>query len=166
MKGGMQMTVSIYGISDRSKKIGPLLNAAEFFVTQLLGKRMADGVTIDIEVRKTFDAAGECVNEDGTTRSRWFTIILKEQKLDTMLLTLAHEMVHVKQHVRNEISYKRATRCKPDQMTSEVHLWRGEEWVPGKNEDEYFDAPWEVEAYGREGGLVHRFIEKSPANRK
>jgi hypothetical protein len=164
MKGGMQMTVSIYGISDRSKKIGPLLNAAEFFVTQLLGKRMADGVTIDIEVRRTFDAAGECVNEDGTTRSRWFTIILKEQKLDTMLLTLAHEMVHVKQHVRNEITYKRATRGKPDQMTSEVRLWRGEEWAPGKTEDEYFDAPWEVEAYGREAGLVHRFIEKGPAN--
>jgi len=157
------MTVSIYGVSDRSKKINPLLNAAEFFLTQLLGKRMADGLTIDIEVHKTFEAAGECINEDGTTRSRWFTIILKEQKLDTMLTTLAHEMVHVKQHVRNEISYRRASRGKTDQTTSEVRLWKGQEWMPGKNEDEYFDAPWEIEAYGRESGLVHRFIEKNQA---
>lgn len=157
------MTVSIYGVSDRSKKIGPLLNAAEFFMTQLLGKRMAEGISIDIEVHKTFEAAGECINEDGTTRSRWFTIILKEQKLDTMLTTLAHEMVHVKQHVRNEISYRRANRGKTDQTTSEVRLWMGQEWMPGKNEDEYFDAPWEIEAYGREGGLVHRFIEKNQA---
>jgi hypothetical protein len=38
--------------------------------------------------------------------------------------------------------------------------------MPGKNEDEYFDAPWELEAYGREGGLVHRFIEKNQVTAK
>jgi hypothetical protein len=32
-------------------------------------------------------------------------------------------------------------------------------WKPARKEDPYFDAPWEVEAYGKEVGLFQRFFK-------
>jgi len=137
--------------------------AAMFFGEILLGKRILNSITLDIEINEHLDVKGEIVNEDGTKMSRWFTIgIQGGMDIAEMITTLAHEMVHLNQHVRNEIGFKkvRVQRGKGKAVTTEVRLWKGEEWKPGKNEDEYFDAPWEIEAYGREGGLVHRFIKK------
>jgi hypothetical protein len=35
--------------------------------------------------------------------------------------------------------------------------WMGQIWKPKGKEDAYFDAPWEIEAYGREVGLNHKW---------
>jgi hypothetical protein len=34
----------------------------------------------------------------------------------------------------------------------------GEIWKPKGKEHHYYDAPWEIEAYGREVGLMHHWI--------
>jgi hypothetical protein len=147
------------------RDIAVLREAAMFFGEILLGKRMLSGIVLDIVINEDLKTKGELVNEDGTKRSRWFTIgIHGGLDLNEMLATLAHEMVHLKQHVRNEISFKEVRVARGGKsILTEISLWKGEEWKPGKNEDAYFDAPWEIEAYGREGGLVHRFIEKNQA---
>lgn len=143
-----------------------LRDAAMFFGEILLGKRILNGIALDIDIDEHLDVKGELVNEDGTKLSRRFRIVIQASlDIDEMLATLAHEMVHLKQHVRNEISFKkvRVQRGRGKAVMTEVRLWKGEEWKPAKNEDAYFDAPWEIEAYGREGGLVHRYIEKCQA---
>lgn len=56
--------------------------------------------------------------------------------------TLAHEMVHVKQYVDGELN---------DTMTT----WRGKR-VNADN-IEYWSQPWEIEAMGKEQGLLTKF---------
>lgn len=130
--------------------------AAEFFADILMDPRMVRNLTIDIEVIKNLDVQGECVDEDGTRNPRWFTISLKSQKPLEMIKTLAHEMVHVKQHAKNELQggIMVATRGGL-KMTSR---WMGEIWKPKRKECHYYDSPWEVEAYGKEVGLFNRYV--------
>ena len=59
-------------------------------------------------------------------------------------LTLAHEMVHVKQYVRHELK--------------EPTVWKGTNINTDKVE--YWDLPWEIEAHGREIGLFVRWAQK------
>ena len=70
-----------------------------------------------------------------------------KQKLRDLLVTLAHEMVHVKQFSRGEL-YESTKVSK--------HRWQGK-WL--KKDLEYWDRPWEIEAHGREIGLFVRWCE-------
>lgn len=65
------------------------------------------------------------------------------------LLTLAHELVHLKQFVRDElgITFKR----------NGMHFtkWNGE--AINEDEHDWYDWPWEIDANGREYGLWRRY---------
>lgn len=151
------MIITLEGLETEADKADCLTVATEFFAEALLGKRMAKSLTLDLEVRsrKKTDFKGECINEDGTRRSRWFTIVLRNESINEMIKTLAHEMVHVKQHVRNELGKKHVVLHK-DGLDIKTE-WLGTIWEPKKGEDPYYDSPWEIEAYGREVGLAYRF---------
>ena len=75
----------------------------------------------------------------GETRTdmEWFVEILK---------TLAHELVHVKQYVMGELRWRDAGL-----------LYKGINHSPD-NLMEYFELPYEIEAYGREKGLLYGFL--------
>ena len=151
------MIITLEGLSKHPEKAECLVEATEFFGEVLLGKRMAKGITIDLEIRKKTDFKGECVNEDDTRRSRWFTITLRDEDINKMVATLAHEMVHVKQYVRNELGKKHVIIH--DDRLEIQSMWMGELWKPRPGEDPFYDSPWEIEAYGREVGLTHRFVK-------
>lgn len=59
-----------------------------------------------------------------------------------ILETLAHEMVHIKQYINGETN-------------ETLSLWRGKKIDPDKID--YWEHPWEVDAYGREMGLLTKF---------
>ena len=67
----------------------------------------------------------------------------KTQKLYDFLLTVAHEMVHVKQTVRKQLTEKNLT-----------HFWYGQRHTDRRNE------PWEIEAWKLQKPLTHGFIKK------
>lgn len=151
------MNITITG--SRSKKlIKELTEAAEFFALQLMDPRMVRNITLDIEVVDKLEVNGECVNEDDTKSPRWFTITLKRKpKDDDIIKVLAHEMVHVKQYAKNELSKQFRLATGGIRLGSK---WHGEWWKPSSKEDGYWDAPWEIEAYGREVGLIHKWYSK------
>ena len=155
------MEIVITGMVGKRKEKKLLEEAARFFADQLMDPRMVRNLTIDIEVYDNLDVEGECVDEDGVRNPRWFTIGLKGQDIKDMIKTLGHEMVHVKQHAKNELQTGHAVAARGGLKI--YSKWMGEIWKPKGKEDAYFDAPWEIEAYGREVGLVHRFIEKNQA---
>ena len=152
------MQITITGMIGKRKNKVLLKEAAEFFAAQLMDPRMVRNIVLDIEVRDSaFDVQGECVDEDGCRNPRFFTIGLRKQNLDDMIKTLAHEMVHVKQHAKNElqtgvIGVHRGGICV-------LSRWQGEVWKPKRKEDHYYDSPWEIEAYGREVGLFCKWLE-------
>ena len=153
------MQIVVTGMVGKRKEKAMLIEAAEFFAAQLMDPRMVRNLTIDLDVRKNLEVDGECVDEDGVRNPRWFTIGLKRQDIDEMIKTLGHEMVHVKQHAKNELQSGVMIPTKGGlRMTSR---WMGKIWKRKAREDHYFDSPWEIEAYGREVGLYQKWVAKN-----
>jgi len=76
---------------------------------------------------------------------RYFIMeIAKEDDLNTQIETMAHEMTHIRQFVRNEIN-EELTKWKSRKVNSDV--------VP------YADLPWEVEANKVGDKMYEEFIE-------
>ena len=149
------MQVNVTGAKSKTLA-AELTQAARFFAEILIDPRMVRNLTLYIELPKKLDVDGECIDEDGTKNPRWFTIRLKDQKRIDMIKTLAHEMVHVKQHAKNELQGGIMVPTRGGlKMASK---WMGEIWKPKRKEHPYFDSPWEVEAYGKEVGLLQRYI--------
>ena len=136
----------------------------EYALSSLIpSKRLRDNLMIDIHLRHHSNE-GEAKLAEGTNRyrPRAFKIILDHHRMETnemtgetrtdmewfveLLKTLAHELVHVKQYVLGELK------------TRDVGLV-----YKGINHDamnlmEYFELPYEIEAYGREKGLLYGFM--------
>jgi hypothetical protein len=154
------MNITITGMigKHQRKEKALLKEAAEFFANQLMDPRMVRKLTLDIEVYNNLDVEGECVDEDGVRNPRWFTIGLKgDQDIGTMIKTLGHEMVHVKQHAKNELQTGHAIAARGGLKI--YSKWMGEVWKAKRKEDDYFDSPWEIEAYGREVGLFAKWVQ-------
>lgn len=147
------MIISIDGTGPRNAN--KLEQAARFFASQLLHARTVQKLEIDLEVVRNLDVTGECISEDDHKNPRYFTIRLKQQPLDEMIKVLGHEMVHVKQYAKNELSKQYRLARGGLRIGTK---WYGEWWDPKRKEDAYWDAPWEIEAYGREVGLHHKWV--------
>ena len=148
------MIVNVFGAG--KQRSADLEEAARFFANLLMDPRMVRNLEIDVEVEPGLDVMGECVNEDDTKNSRYFTIRLSRNHSDDIIKTLAHEMVHVKQYAKNELGKQLRVSRGGLKITTQ---WQGNDWNPKRKEDAYFDAPWEIEAYGREVGLYAKWIQ-------
>lgn len=160
MKGTV-MEITITGMIGKRKEKKLLEEAARFFAAQLMDPRMVRNITLDIEVYNNLEVEGECVDEDGTRNPRWFTIGLKNQDIKEMIKVLGHEMVHVKQHAKNELQTGHAVAARGGLKI--YSKWMGQIWKPKGKEHDYFDSPWEIEAYGREVGLYHKWLAQEVA---
>lgn len=65
--------------------------------------------------------------------------------LENLIITIAHEMVHVKQYARGQIKHGRNLKSK---------LWMGQ-----KIKSQYYDSPWEIEAYSKERVLANKVFK-------
>lgn len=150
------MLITVTGFN--KSKTAEIEEAVEFFARQLLHGKTVNNLTIDIEKTRRLDVQGECIDEDGTRNPRWFTINIRDAKDDDdVIKTLAHEMVHVKQYAKNELAKEiRVSKGGGFRMATR---WQGKPWSPKSKEDPYWDCPWEIEAYGREVGLYHKWVE-------
>jgi hypothetical protein len=116
----------------------------EFCIKKLMPRMQ----TLDIVVKLKklgSDADGYCLRE---TAREYELEIDHTTGLRRMLETVAHEMVHVKQYARNEMS---------DTVTQKkFYKWK-DTLVPESTD--YWDLPWEIEANGREVGLFIRWAQ-------
>lgn len=150
------MKVYIRGANGKVSK-NKLRYAAQYFAHLLMGKRLSKAVTITIVNKKGINGfLGTVVpTDDNMNLPRNFEIELDASAgVRRQLMTLAHEMVHVKQFARLEMR---------DLVSRPATRWKDEYYEEGSIS--YWDEPWEIEAFGRELGLysrlmVHSRIEK------
>jgi len=109
----------------------------------------------DVYIDLVFDTAieyGFCEVMDNDYRPREFQITLNPLlKPEDMLVTVMHEMVHVKQFVRGELK-----------MTYKPHrkvMWLGKEL----KDVHYAELPYELEAYAMEKKLAEMWLEAKGA---
>jgi hypothetical protein len=127
-----------------------LIRAAKFFGKTLLTKEEFDDVQVEIAVTKNLKGCkGFCEVLDDGRDPRLFRIEMKADIAGEMMSTLAHEMVHLKQYVKNELF---------DCSNGITTKWHGK--LLNVKDSDYFDFPWEIEAYGKEVGLIHKYYRK------
>jgi hypothetical protein len=118
--------------------------AMGFYADYLMKNHAKVDVYLDFEkgYLKSQGNQADCCNDDGKD----FTITVDADLGErAILIALAHEMVHVKQHVCDKFGFNDWIR---------MYRFGGEHYPEDIN---YCDAPWEIEAYGRELDLYKMF---------
>jgi RNAse (barnase) inhibitor barstar len=154
----MIVTVKGFGRSINKK----LEESARFFAQKLMHTRMVENLEIEIKKDRNLDCLGECDCVSNTRNPRVFKIVLKGAgSTKDLLRTLAHEMIHVRQYAKNELGSYRDVVVTRGTKLKTATKWKGEWWTPKRDQDEYFDSPWEIEAYGVEPGLWHKWVTRN-----
>lgn len=73
-------------------------------------------------------------------------VVVRPKSLESMGVTLAHEMVHVKQIAKGTLK-----------TIEGVNYWMGKKY---SRRTKYLDQPWEVEAFSKQELLFRKVIEK------
>lgn len=127
--------------------------AANFYAEYLLSStRIYNNLHVTIEFEK-FDRGSDeygCCDYVEENQSPKFFHITLEKRLNKkeLLLALAHEMVHVKQYAKGEM--------KDMKRPAHIVKWHGQMINP--EDIDYWELPYEIEAYGREKGLYFKFL--------
>jgi len=77
----------------------------------------------------------------------YMVVIKPTRKLTDIGLTLAHEMVHVKQLAKGILKNKQ----------NGVNIWAGKRYT---NKIAYLDMPWEIEAFSKQELILRRAFEE------
>ena len=122
--------------------------ASQFYAEQLFPKQLLRHIVVSIKFNKHLDAFGYTGVEKRNSKGKAREFLIELHPYITgkeILKTLAHEFVHVKQYVYEELN-------------EEQMQWQGQSF--DSDAVDYFELPWEIEAYGREAGLWNNFAKK------
>lgn len=144
------MQLVIHNIADPNKEA--IVRAAMTYYGKMLLPILHKKITVNVywnyDLPKEFEAETEWT--DKNVFPKVFDIKLSKsiKNLRKIIQTLAHEMVHVKQFAKGEIY---------DHKFRRTFKWGKQ--VFNVDTCDYWDLPWEIEAYGKEVGLYVRFKE-------
>ncbi len=74
-----------------------------------------------------------------------YVVLIKPRSIKDMGVTLAHEMVHVKQLAKGTLK-----------QVNGVNFWKGKRY---RKNHKYLNLPWEIEAFSKQELLFRRVIE-------
>lgn len=145
----MIQRLSIRNTEKQKRDLARLL--VPWVLNHICGPRLAKllDITIiskDIYNNKTYTQA-ECEWIDDNNAPREFIITIDSKcNLKTFALSLTHELVHVKQYAKKQLfsSHK-----------AQIIYWQGDK--VDESTTNYWELPWEIEAYGRQLGLLVQF---------
>ena len=137
----------------------------EFAMARLVpSKRLRNNVSINVHLKQHEEGGEAMLSEDADRyRPRDFKVIIDHHQAEiddygrtrtdtewghTILRTLAHELVHVKQYLVGDLTWR-----------DKGMLWKGVMFAPEYLTDQ-LETPYEVEAYGKEKGLLVSFFVK------
>lgn len=113
----------------------------EHCIDEMLPRHRTLWIEVDLKKIPEVDKVVGYCQDDGDNQ---FTIeIDKTQNAYDFMLTIAHEMVHVKQSVRRQLTERNLK-----------HFWYGKEHSDRRNE------PWEIEAWKLQKPLTHSYIKQ------
>lgn len=148
------MKVNVTGSKNEKITKKEIYCAAKFYGSLLMSKRLLKNLVVSINCGNTGSYHGFIEFLDDNHRPKEFLIsVRKDLPKRKLLITLAHEMVHVKQYAKGELKYL---------YKGGLDKWQGKIIA---RKTHYFDKPWEIEAFGRELGLYERYIEYKKKNK-
>jgi len=143
-----KMQVSVRGKNDKMTR-KELVIATKYFARHLMTERLCKVLTLQLSCDINHYCHGSSVWTDRNDRPREFDIVLNSSiGKRTQLITLAHEIVHVKQYATGELK---------SLLRERTERWKGT--YISQDDVSYFDKPWEIEAYGRELGMYQMYMQ-------
>ena len=159
----MEVKVHARNIDTRLKIA--LYAMTEFAMSRLVpSNRLRKNISIDVHLKHHAEGGEAMMSEYTNPRKpREFKVIVDHHRAEiddygrkrsdtewghNILKTLAHELVHVKQYVMGELKY-----------TTHGMVYKRTTYSPD-NIFDYFETPYEIEAYGREKGLLVAFLAR------
>lgn len=137
--------------------------------TALIQIRIIDRDTLSPADKKEFADVGAWVTHEGKVNGRRKFIIKMDsvainknaknlmKKYKTIMKSLAHELIHVKQYLNGEMfDYKNGTTTRFKGSIYTYPTVQGMDWT-------YWDSPWEREAYSYMEAMYYMFNEKVKA---
>lgn len=161
----VSMKIKVSGGNKKQRK--NVESLVRFCASKMMSKRLANGINLKVFLSRTYlkknGDYGCCEWQDDYLRPKEFKIYVDSaQDPKQFYSTVAHEMVHLKQFAKGELT---------DLIGISKIKWTttsGKEYFDMKddedNDDEYWDLPWEIEARGREEGLVVRWVDAEDIN--
>jgi hypothetical protein len=148
------MKIHTYDLKNGKASRKELVAAAKFFASQLMTPRLTNTLSICIRVTDPEDSVveGLCTWLDDPYRPKEFSVKIKGGTIKEMLLTLAHEMVHVKQYARGELR----DLLSLNKFTVNYKGTRHRLIV--SDDPKYMTQPWEVEAFELEEILYNAYM--------
>ena len=118
-----------------------------FFAKELIpNTKIRNNCQTIVRFNATLKDFGSAVVEGTNTRKQPRRFVIEVHpgiEVRNILSTLAHEMVHIKQFICGETD---------DQLS----VWKGKRFDSDKID--YWLHPWEIDAHGREVGLLTKFV--------
>jgi len=165
------MIINLHARKIDIKLRGAIYAMTEFAMLKLIpSTRLRNNLTINLHLKHHVEDGEAMISEfTNPNKPREFKVIIDQHRAEkddfdrtltdtewghAVLRILAHELVHVKQYVMGEL--------KP---SNNGFVYNKTFYSP-KSFDEYFDQPFEIEAYGREKGLLFSFLERWKAIEK
>jgi hypothetical protein len=133
------------------------ISAIDYYATKLISKKLRSG--LDIHIHFDYKLQGQglcglCEWMDQNHRPKEFRLTIKANMTKRKtLITLAHEMVHVKQYACGTMKELLTNAGLSKRMV------RWQDKYVDTHKINYWDQPWEIEAHGRELGLYVRYLD-------
>jgi hypothetical protein len=139
----------------RKKDIPDLKKAVHFYANELMSKSLIKKLKITIRFVDTIEHTAEMTwTSVNPVRPKNFLIYVNSNKKSKvrLLRALGHELTHVKQFATGELK---------DLVSRSKVRWKNKLYPfpddESDNPETYWNAPWEIEAYGREIGLYQLY---------
>ena len=157
------MIINLHARKIDIKLKGAIYAMGEFAMSRLVpSTRLRNNITLNIHLKHhVVDGEAKLSEFTNPKKPREFKIIIDPYRAEiddfnriltdtewahSILRLLAHELVHVKQYVMGELK-----------LANNGFVYKKTMYSP-ENLDEYFDQPFEIEAHGRERGLMNAFM--------
>lgn len=147
------MLIKVYG--SRSPRLKAMVrDAVEYAGQKLLSKRTRDSLEISVKMK---DGLHENVAEvewlDDNVRPKMFEMSVDRSQSEMLqMICIMHEMVHIKQYATGELVQS--------MKDSKNNKWQRNQWVDDTKVG-YYDLPWEIEAHGREKGMLLEWMKQT-----
>lgn len=125
--------------------------AADWMSALIMSPQLRKNLRVVISFKKEKGVIGSTevrdTEDDNTRLPRKFLIRVSPiERRTSALKIIAHELVHVKQFARGEMK---------DTVHTNYVKWNKQ--LIDQDAIEYWDLPWEIEAFGREYGMFRRY---------
>ena len=144
------ININVYGAGSNADLKKLIKSAALSYLKALLPRKRKVNIKIEVVngLERREGVFGECYEYDSDEHYKYVIRLDNNKSTETLLVTLAHEFVHLKQYDKKELRFYTKDH--------DSARWKGQLY----ESYDYDTAPWEIEASSKELSLYTDFINQ------